>query len=167
MSKINQTPIGLQSLLGNVNQGVNPSELDGNVSPGVDLLPFWGYEKTKFRVVGGSVAHTVGQGTEMVVPTGEVWLPIAVSADSFNLTTQEGILALHITDNLGATRTVIAQSAFQADSGNTQRVACGVIFSTRFLMGAGMRFRAEWNSAIGPATNSTMNIDLTYYSIRD
>lgn len=151
--------------MGNVNQGVNPSDLSQTVAPTVDLVPFWGVEKTLFRVAAASVAHTIGQGVEMLVPFGELWVPLVVSADSFNLAGQDGLLAIHVTDEAGNARPVIAQSAYQADTGVTARVSCGTVISQRFIMAAGTRFRAEWNSVLGPATNSTMSIDLMYWRV--
>lgn len=166
MSKINQVPSSLQSLLGNVNQGVNPSDLSGVVSPGVDLVPFWGLEKTKFRVAASSIGHVIGQGVEMVVPAGEAWVPLAVSTNGFCLAEQDGVLMLHITDNAGVVRPILAVSDYVNATSSTLGIACQSNIQGRFVMGPGMRFRSEWLSATGLTTNATLSIDLMYYSLK-
>jgi len=166
VSKINQTPRGLQSLLGNVNQGVNPSDLSQVVSPGVDLFPFWAVEKTKFQLQGASVAHVVGQGIELIVPEGKLWMPLVVSSNGFNLSGQGGQISIHITDNSATARPVLAVSEYNPDRGVTVGVACSAVLQKPFVMSAGNRFRAEWLGADGPNTNSSFNIDLMYIEIQ-
>lgn len=81
LSKVNQVPRGLQSLLGNVNQGMNPDELDNVISGQVDLLPFWASDKIRFeRTTISAAAPTAASRANVTVPEGEVWVPIVVSA---------------------------------------------------------------------------------------
>lgn len=72
VSKVNTAPRGLQSLLGNVNQGINPHELAHQLSPGIDLYPFLVIDKKRWG--GGLAAYTaVGDLIGVTVPEGEVW----------------------------------------------------------------------------------------------
>lgn len=165
MSKVNTTPRGLQSLLGNVNQGENPNQLNQVINPTTDLFPFWSVDKTRFRVVAGSVAHTIGQGVELVVPEGKLYIPTAVSTDGFNLNGQGGSIGVHITDAAGNVRAIVASSLYLPDLGATQTVYCGVAFPNRFVMTPGQRFRSQWLIAEGPTTNATLSIDLYYVEL--
>jgi hypothetical protein len=72
MGKINRPPIGLQSLLGSINFGVNPSELFETVRPTVDLFPFWAQQTWR---IDQQTVNTAGFGTviTVTVPEGELW----------------------------------------------------------------------------------------------
>ena len=165
VSKINQPPRGLQDFLGNVNQGINPHELDHRVAPGVDLVPFWGVDKIRMLVNTGNVTGAVGQGIELAVPAGEVWIPIAVSGDWFLLTTEIGRIALHMTDPAGNARTVIAKSELVTAGAGTEAISCGLAFPQRFVMPTGWKFRCQVETSTVAGAQS-MSVDVMYYRLR-
>ena len=72
MSQINRPPIGLQSLVGSKNFGVNPSDLGQQVLPVVELLPFWASQALKFQKLTGTAAGA-GSLIEAQVPQGKTW----------------------------------------------------------------------------------------------
>ena len=79
MSRINQPPFGLQSLLGSQNFGDNPSELAQTVVPLIDLWPFLSAEKIRYAR-GASTLNARGDSVSVTVPEGELWMPLTISA---------------------------------------------------------------------------------------
>jgi len=78
-SRINRVPRGLQDLLNSVNLGVNPSDLQLTVQPGVDLFPFWASEKlAMYGEIGVAPAANTDVDT-YIIPNGEAWMPITWS----------------------------------------------------------------------------------------
>lgn len=92
-SKVNQPPRGLQSLLGNVNQGVNPHELNHVIQPTTDLLPFWSVDKQKSESK-ITVVSTVLGGSTIVVPDGKLWRVRHIAGRTVTQSTD--VLALEI-----------------------------------------------------------------------
>ena len=108
MSKINRVPRGLQDILGNTAQGVNPAELRQEVMPSLDMLPLWLVEKTEWTRFVGSFAATFQQNT-IQVPAGEMWIPFAISGEA-------------VTEAPGAS---VVHSVGYSDEPNTSRVHLG------------------------------------------
>ncbi len=72
MSKVNRLPRGLQGLLFNRNFGVNPSELRQDISPGLDLYPF--YSANSLNAAAGFVVATAkGDNFTISQPQDEIW----------------------------------------------------------------------------------------------
>lgn len=78
MSQINRPPIGLQGLLGSKNFGVNPSDLNQQVVPIVDLFDFWASQTLRY-IKETAVTAGVGNVINTVVPSDKVWMPLSVA----------------------------------------------------------------------------------------
>lgn len=80
MSKINTLPKGLQEFLGNTSQGQNPSELNQEVRPIIDLFSFWAVDKTKHTTKTQAITQSGIQIFLGPVPVGETWVPLHMGA---------------------------------------------------------------------------------------
>lgn len=166
VSKVNATPIGLQNLLGNVNQGINPHELDHKISPTVDLFPFWSQQKTRFATETGSVAGTIGQGIEIEVPEGELWVPLAmegafpVAGVGNEIAISVGILP-EITGNM-----VAVASVYQNGVAANGRVVASIAFPNRFIMSGGQAFGCQVDQATSTLAQ-TMSLEVMYVRLND
>jgi len=163
MSKINTPPRGLQNFLGNVNQGVNPSDLDQQVNPTVDLVPFWGTDKLKSIVSGASIAGTLGQGITVEVPEGELWIPIAASGQYFVAQAQTRQISLRVVDQSGGGLSIIANGRIDSAS-LTAEVTCGLAFPNRFILPSSWGIRCQIDET-SSATAATMEVNIFYYKL--
>ncbi|GAG61667.1 unnamed protein product, partial [marine sediment metagenome] len=160
-SKVNSPPRGLQYFLGNVNQGLNPHELNHEVQPIADLVPFWGVDKTVSSVVGGNIVKTIGQGIEMLVPEGEVWYMVAASAQCFASATFALAISLRIVAPGGGLLTTIATGiAFPAPS--VWELHAGTLFTQPFILPTGYGFKLQVDMSDNAAA-SDVEINATYY----
>lgn len=85
MSRINRVPVGLQSLLGASNFGDNPSELSQVTAPVLDLLPYLAAERVSLEREQANLTAQF-QVVDLVVPEGELWLPLQISGGVYAAT---------------------------------------------------------------------------------
>lgn len=163
-SKVNTPPRGLQDFLGNVNQGVNPHELNHTVNPGVDLIPFWGVDKTTTTIASGSVNGTIGQGIELRVPSGEIWMPVAVSGQYFYAIGNTRAISLRLQTPSGGGLVIVANARVAAAAAAGE-LTCGAFIPSRFILPTDWGFRCQVDESDNAAA-STMEVNITYYKIR-
>ena len=160
ISKVNASPKGLQSLLGNVNQGVNPHELDHVVSPGVDLYPHWAADKTLVKSETTSVVPSPGNGMTITVPEGEIWQPIAIGGVVSMLIAVEYAFSVGILNPASLTHTTVASAVTdQAAVATNNQLRAGYVFPNRFFLsgGWGIRFQYNWSTSVA-ARSITLNV---------
>lgn len=80
MGRINQVPRGLQFLLGNTNFGDNPSELNDITGPTLEQFPFLAQTLMDYTKNARQITQR-GDFLEIVVPEGEAWMPINMTAN--------------------------------------------------------------------------------------
>lgn len=120
-SQINRLARGLIDMLGSTSQGDNPSFLAGEVRPTIELSPLYLAE----RVVNNSVevpltaGVTVGLVGQLVVPSGEVWIPINLSYQFQPTTGSDFLLPQLQVNNVSE----IAETAVQ----NSHVLASGIL----------------------------------------
>lgn len=162
ISKVNTPPRALQFLLGNVNQGINPHDLDGVVQPIVDLYPHYTTAQLRQEISSASIAGTVGQGLTILVPEGEVWQVVACSVMkdvAFTGTWQR--IMIGIQDPRLAAPCWIAVDEGTTPGISLGRSAAAIALPDRFLLPPGWGIRGE----VGAATsnnNTTMTVNVTY-----
>lgn len=162
MSKVNTLPKGLQEFLGNTSQGVNPSDLSGTVSPGIDLYPFWSADKIR-NVVSNANIGAVGQFAALQVPAGESRIPIAISADIQIAAGERWRINVHLTDPAGNARSIVCQSDTVTGAA-TEFVSCSHVWGQNLLIPSGWFFIA-FCEAYGGAVR-VMSIDFTYVPVK-
>ena len=146
VSKVNTTPKGLQSLLGNVNQGINPHELNHLVTPGVDLFQFYGVDKLKGFSNSSAQAPVTGWAVDVTVPEGKLWQIVAAGVAINVAATDETGIGLRLRNPGGISNTVdIPIASFppitsQVHSGVTVNQV-GLVFPNRFFLSAGWLIR--------------------------
>lgn len=149
-SKVNATPIGLQSLLGNVNQGVNPHELNHEIQPIVDLLPFWSSRRLIKESDTQSLSIVHGQGINLTVPEGELWLPIAAHFECGNFATATDDISLTVGIvpplNVGMVSFNSTDVLNNPGSAGSTARAC-IAFPQAFILSGGWSVRGEINGA--------------------
>lgn len=71
-------PAGLLGLLGTKTLGQNPSLLSQEVSPSVELFPFWAYGQSYRRntTISGTITVVGSVAVGALVPQGKVWVPL-------------------------------------------------------------------------------------------
>ena len=160
VSKVNTTPRALQSLLGNVNQGINPHELDHRISPNVDLYPHWAANSLRSILNSQSIAGTVGQGITEVVPDGETWQVIAASVTKVKAsTTTEYDLAIQLIDPSQAAGCSIFSRQLKPYGITAGIPAVGGLMPDRFLLPSGWGIRGQvMESNNNPNTTMTLRI---------
>ena len=83
-TQITRVPLGLQNFLGSQAQGRNPSELNQEVQPTLDMTQWYVNETDRWYVEAGALPfdQTPPQGQDAVVtvPEGELWLVKRLSA---------------------------------------------------------------------------------------
>ena len=167
ISKVNTPPKGLQSLLGNVNQGLNPHELAHAVSPSVDLFPHWAIDKMKVNSATSSYAPGPGTGQTITVPAGELWMPISIAGSFSMLIAQEYEFTLGIIDPAASMATTIAVARTDAACRATnQLLRVGVVLPERFFVPAGWGFRQEFSWATS-ATPRSSTLNVQYIKVTD
>ena len=168
VSKVNSSPRGLQDLLGNVNQGINPHELDHKISPTVDLYPFWSSNKILATQVNGDIAGTVGQYVAVPVPEGELWQVIAASAHYDTIAATDdthisvGVLAQNLSQFVSFHDNVILNSPGAAGS----HTVAGGSFGDRFVLSGGWNIAGLVNgSSVG--TVREMSVVVLYVKLTE
>lgn len=168
LSKVNTPPIGLQNLLGNVNQGVNPHELDQIITPSVDLYPHWATNKIRAAFETAEVAGAVGQGLGISVPEGELWQVIAAECayETVSATTDTSI-SVGVMDPTLTTMVSFYTIEFLNVPGLTgDYQVVGGPFPDRFILGGGWSIRGQVNGST-VATVRTMNVKLLYVKLSE
>lgn len=171
LSKVNTPPVGLQNLLGNVNQGVNPHELDHKITPVVDLYPHWAVNKLKTELSFGEVAGTSGEGLTINVPDGELWQVVAASAHYENVSAgnDDTNIGIGIADSSDAVTTIVSVNSFGVNSpgavGQFGSVA-GCAFPDRFILSSGWGIRGEVISS-SQAGVRTMYVKVVYVKLTE
>ena len=167
-SKVNTTPKGLQDLLGNVNQGTNPHELDHKISPIVDLYRFWTVNKVLAKFATAEVAGTVGQGLSVPVPEGELWQIVAASC-AFELggTNDETMISVGILDSTLTTMISFYQSILPSNLGTaTNYQVAGGVFPDSLILSGGWNIRGQVDCSI-LATARTMTLQILYKKLTE
>lgn len=165
LSKVNTPPRGLQSFLGNVNQGVNPHELDHTISPTVELSPFWGIDQVKGGLASLSISGTVGQGVTVVVPPGQVWQVIAASCDMSLVATESLGLSLNIQDPSGGIMQAVVSEDYIIGTPSVTRLSTGLVFTPHLILPTGWGLRGMVTMATD-ATNRTMEVNYMYIPLQ-
>lgn len=95
-SRINKVPDGLLDLLDLKALGQNPSVFPDTVQPSIDLFPFYAAgDLRQYREQVNSAA--AGSLVTLRIPTGEIWIPIHMSASHVvGSTNQNGTVGLSI-----------------------------------------------------------------------
>jgi len=169
VSKVNAPPRGLQNLLGNVNQGINPHELDQKISPVVDLYPHWAVDRIKQALESGNVAGTVGQGLQIIVPEGELWQPIGLSLTyATTAATNDLGISVGIFEPSQQTMTRTGNQVWTQNIGGAvgNRITASSNFAQRFVLSGGWGVRGEVDAS-DVVTARAMVLSLTYISLKD
>ena len=169
VSKVNSSPRGLQDLLGNVNQGINPHELDHRISPVVDLYPHWSVNRLLAEFKTEEIAGTVGQGTNIEVPEGELWQVVAAECAYENSSSQMDDTSLSV----GVLDPSLAKMvSFYTDwtlnapgTAGTYQVVGGP-FPDRFILSGGWNIRGQVNGS-NQAVARTMNVKCLYIKLTE
>lgn len=143
---INTLPIGLLSLLGIKNGGVNPQYLLPQLAPVLDLSAFYLQQKAELLAPADQVVNAVGSflGGAVVVPAGEMWVvhsSVLISAAV-----------------LGAGAVLQAGVAFFTDQ------SAGVRVAPQVLAGAGDSFLAGFEGPILLPSGYKIGIQATRYT---
>jgi len=168
LSKVNAVPRGLQDFLGNVNQGINPQQLDPLVSPSVDLFPFYQVDNLRARLeVDTGVPGALGFGVDVEVPEGEIWQVIAASASykTIGAGTDDTSISVGIYDPSLTVMTAIytaAETNVVGSVGANQTV--GGPFPDRLFLSSGWRVRGQVNGT-NQVTPRQMTLQFIYHVI--
>ena len=169
LSKVNTPPVGLQDLLGNVNQGVNPHDLDHKISPGVDLYPHYTSNRLEIATASAEVAGITGQGVGIPIPEGQIWQPIALSAEYELQGTNADDTQFSVgVQRLGTGYYVPFHTSFDLNYPGTAGdfgVACGPT-GQRFFVSGGWQFWAQVDAAVQTDVR-TMTINVFYARLTD
>jgi len=165
MSQINRPPIGLQSLLGSQNFGVNPNDLAQQVIGNVDLTSFWAQQTLKFTQVETTTAG-VGSVAEAEVPNGKIWgILTAAFREEILAVNDDMNISIGIDDSAGGVSFSIVAFNQQA---NVQ-VASPAYFATvwnppnLFWLPSGYNIRGISNSS--SALSRDFSLDVTHYEL--
>lgn len=167
MSRINTTPKTLQDLLGNTAAGVNPSELLQEVRPSFDMFPLWAIDKHDFVTFNGSLAAMFQQQV-IEVPEGEVWIPLAMSAELTSTVLNETFrIAIGIADRTNLIRVFHAESGNNpVTANNSEQFVAAYVWSQVQPVASGEFFfvQATMWDALAVAKQTT--IDLKFIRLR-
>lgn len=140
MSKINRTPKGLQDIFGNTAAGVNPSNLLQDVRPSIDLLSLWLIEKTESVTLTASFGAVFQQQT-IRVPQGELWIPLAMSADVTTTVIGESIvMVIGIANESNLIRVHNAESPYRVSTTALETYSANYTFTNIQPVTAGQYF---------------------------
>lgn len=166
MSQINRPPRGLQDLLGSLNFGKNPANLDQNVWPGIDMLAFWALDAQFVRRdTGGDLTTPAAVVNSYDVPFGEVWVPITFSCKcAYTNVGDQGGFTLELDRHGPVSGSLPAVGQVLAQADGPPALVIGHVFSASFtwdrpiLYPSGTRFRVltAYNIvAVGPTSATT------------
>jgi len=162
---IQRLPKALQDYLGNTAAGKNPSDLLEQVRPTIDLTPFWNCDQVRYRQQNLPVAATYGV-TFFVVPSGEVWLPLSLSAEITGSVIGESFSLVAGTTNADATiRVPVCDVQSEPSVVAVKTISCQHFYSQHHLVTAGERFYAQCNE-FNAGGARTMSIKLRYVQLR-
>lgn len=164
MSKINRLPQGFQELLGNTSQGENPADLSQVVAPVIDMTPYYSVPQMQSAIVSGLVT-TAGNGRFALVPPGEVWRPLNISAYMTGLAPGDTMSLEVALDAPGGQRHPLAYSPRYTQAtatATTERYSLNHSFETPILIPSGWIFSAYVNSLAIAAPNKTLFLAVMY-----
>lgn len=163
-SMIATSPRGLQDLLGNINQGVNPHDLSHTVSGVIDLTPFWSTDKLQMNANLGAIT-AVGDYVSFEVPTGEVWRPVNVTAHLNSQTANdETRLSVVYKDPTGRVFSLVDGDLYTEATGN-DLYYLGYQFTNVMLLPSGWTIGAVVNQ-FSHAGAENLTVRLAYVRLR-
>ena len=141
MSRINRLPWGLQDLLGSNSQGDNPSELMQDVRPQFDMLPLWAVERITFANAFRADAGAPGSSIQIVIPTGEMWIPLWLSGfvSASTIGDEFGVTLIMLDPEKTLTVSLVSPT-YRIVTAATEEVHASVGFPQRTLYRAGTEF---------------------------
>jgi len=167
MSQINRVPWGLQSLLGSKNFGRNPSELQENIQPVLDMQPHVGYEILNADA-DYVVATAVGDYAELTIPDNEAWGVVGVSGDTRVVTSNAeyfmNVLLVYPANAGGAFLKFFNIGYYSKQSSTSSSIGQGtsVMFPSPVIFGPGTRFQNAMVEALS-LTSVDIRLTVLYY----
>lgn len=170
VSRINTPPKGLQNLLGNINQGINPSNLSQEVYGVTDLYPHWTANKLDVAFATAEVAGVTGQGVGIAIPEGEIWQPLALSMEYELVGTNADDTGISVGIQKLGTGYYVAlfrsdQAVNAVGAAGEFQIACGPL-TERFYLDGRWQFWAQVDGA-AQSNVRTMTIQVLYAKLSD